>query len=130
MFILSVALKNTLLNQITAAAGSGALVNIYAGNVPATADTAFDNTVVLLGTMVCAPLFAPPAADGVLTPILPAQGSAITGGTATFYRLVVSGGSTVLAQGLAGTTQTEMILNTVDIIQNGPILCQSFTISM
>jgi hypothetical protein len=127
-FTLTTAMKNTLLDQITSAAGSTATVKIYSGSVPANADAS--NLGTLLVSLPCSNPFAPASSGGILTASAITQTNASQSGTAAFYRLMASNGSTVLAQGLVNTTGAEMNLNTTAIVSGGPCVITSLTISM
>lgn len=120
--------KNTMLNTITSSIGSGATVVIYAGLVPANADAALGGATVL-ATLPCSATFAAAASGGTLTANSITQENATGTGTATFYRILTSG-STVIAQGAAGTTGFDMNLNTTAIVTGGPCIINSFTVSM
>ena len=127
-FTITTATKNTLLNQITTAIGSGANVIIYSGTAPTNADASLSGNTVL-ATLPCTSTFAPAASGGVLTANTITQENASTTGTASFYRILTSG-FTVICQGAVGTTGTDMILNTVSLVSGGPVDITSFTISM
>jgi hypothetical protein len=127
-FTITTATKNTLLNQITTAIGSGANVIIYSGTAPTNADASLSGNTVL-GTLPCSSTFAPAASGGVLTANAITQENATATGTAQFYRILTSG-SVVICQGSVGTSGTDMVLNTTALVSSGPILISSFTVSM
>ncbi len=120
--------KNTMLNTITTAIGSGANVVIYQGSVPANADAALGGATVL-ATLPCSSTFAPGASGGTLTANSITQENATGTGPATFYRILTSG-SVVVAQGAVGTTGSDMNLNTTSIVSGGPVVVTSYTINM
>lgn len=112
----NVSLRNAQLDAITTFAGAGAKLRIYDGTRPATGGTA----TTLLAEFTLGSPFAPAASAGVLSPTLP---SAVTGsatGTATWYRIVKADGTTHVIDGSAGTSGTDMILNTASIT---PVSC-------
>ena len=105
------ALRNAQLDAITAFAGNGALLRIYDGTRPATGGAA---TTLLVEFTLGTP-FAPGAAAGVLSPTLPADDTGVAVGTATWFRVVKADGTTHVLDGSAGTSGTDMILNTASI---------------
>ena len=128
-FSITASMKNTMLNQITSGAGASSTVVIYSGGVPANADASLSGNTVLV-TLPCSATFAPAASGGVLTANAITQTNCGTSGTASFYRLIATGGSTVLAQGAVGTSGSDMNLNTTTLVSGGPVVCSSLTISM
>jgi hypothetical protein len=127
-FTLTTAMKNTLLNQITTAAGASSTIQIFSGSIPANADAT--NLGTLLVSLPCSNPFAAGASGGILTASAITQTNASQSGTAAFYRLMASNGTTVLSQGLVNTTGAEMNLNTTAIVSGGPCVITSLTISM
>lgn len=93
-------LRNNRLNQITSRAGANALLRFYSGSRPATGGTA----TTMLAQLTCNATFAPSASSGVLTlnAVSPATSAAATG-TATWFRIVQSNGSTHVMDGSVST---------------------------
>src|SRR5689334_2272930 len=101
---LPAAYRNTIADTFTTRAGNAALLRIYSGTQPASADTALSGNT-LLAELTCASPFAGAASGGVLTASAITQdSSADATGTATFFRLVKSDGTTVVADGSVGTS--------------------------
>lgn len=120
-------LRNNQLDEITAFAGSAALLRIYDGTRPATG--AAITTQVLLAELTCGTPFAPAASGGVLTAnAITDDSSANATGTATWARLVTSGITFVMDLGV-GTSGTELILNTTSIVSGAPVEVTSFVIT-
>ena len=118
-------LRNTRLNAITTAAGSNALLRIYSGVRPATGGA----TTTLLAELTCGSTFAPAASGGVLTlNAITQDSSANNTGTATWFRLVTSGGSFVL-DGSVATSGSDMNLVSTSITAGQPVQITSFTIT-
>lgn len=119
-------LRNNQLDQITARAGASALLRIYDGSRPATGGAA----TTLLAELTCNATFAPAATGGVLTLNAIAQdASANATGTATWFRIVQSGGSTHVLDGNVGTSGSDLNLNSVSIVVGGTVSVTSFTIT-
>ena len=56
--------------------------------------------------------------------------SADATGTAAFFRILNSAGTTTYAQGTVGTSGSDLNLNTTSIVLGGPISVTSLTISI
>jgi hypothetical protein len=122
------ALRNTRLNDITTRAGGSAKLRIYDGTQPADADTAV-GAQVLLVTLTCNATFAPAATGGVLTLNAITSGVAVATGTAAWFRIVDTAGTTIACDGTVGTATTDLILTTTAISSGATVSCSSFTIT-
>lgn len=124
---LNVTLRNNMLDEITTRAGTSALLRIYDGTRPATGGTA----TTLLAELTCnATAFAAAASSGVLTlNAITDDSSANATGTATWFRIVQSGGSTHVFDGNVGTSGSDLNLNTVSITSGDTVSVSSFTIT-
>jgi len=119
-------LRNNQLDQITTRAGASALLRIYDGARPATGGTA----TTLLAELTCNATFAPAASGGVLTlNAITADASANATGTATWFRIVQSGGSTHVLDGDVGTSGSDLNLNSTSITSGGTVSVTSFAIT-
>lgn len=121
----STAVRNAMLDAITAQIGASGLLRIYNGTRPATGGTA----TTLLAELTCNATFAPAASGGVLTlNAITQDSSANATGTATWARLTTSGG-THIADFNVGTSGSDLNLNTVSLVSGGPVSVTSFTIT-
>jgi hypothetical protein len=119
-------LRNNMLDQITARAGASAFLRIYDGSRPATGGAA----TTLLAELTCNATFAPAATGAVLTlNAITADASANATGTATWFRIVQSGGSTHVLDGNVGTSGSDLNFNTVSFVTGGNVAVTSFTIT-
>jgi hypothetical protein len=126
---LPVAFRNTRANTWTTRAGASALLKLYTGTQPTDADTAI-GAQTLLGTLTCNATFAPAASGGVLTLNAITQDSAADAtGTATWFRLTASDGTTVVCDGSVGTSGSDLNLVTTSITLGQPIQVTSFVIT-
>lgn len=128
---LSTAAAAALATALAAAldAGSGpALIQVYAGTLPASADTAITDQT-LLGTLTCAdPCGSVSAGTLTLGPIAQ-DAAADASGTASFARLSDSAGQAVMDIDITATTGTGALkLNTVTLVAGGPIAIDSFVV--
>jgi hypothetical protein len=121
----SVAVRNAMLDEITAAVGASGLLRIYDGSRPATGGTA----TTLLAELTLNATFAPAASSGVLTlNAITSDSSANATGTATWFRIVTSGGTHVI-DGNVGTSGSDLNLNTTSIVSGAAVAVTSFTIT-
>jgi len=121
----STTLRNSRLDQITSAVGASGFLRIYDGTRPATGGTA----TTLLAELTCNATFAPAASGGVLTlNAITQDSSANATGTATWFRLVTSGG-TFVVDGNVGTSGSDLNLNTTSIVTAAAVSVTSFTIT-
>jgi hypothetical protein len=124
---LNATLRNNMLDQITTRAGASALLRIYDGSRPATGGTA----TTLLAELTCNATFAAAASSGVLTlNAITNDSSANATGTASWFRIVQSDGTTHVLDGNVGTSGSDLNLNTTSIVSGGPVAVSSFTITV
>jgi hypothetical protein len=121
----SVAVRNAMLDEITAAVGASGLLRIYDGSRPATGGTA----TTLLAELTLNATFAAAASSGVLTlNAITSDSSANATGTATWFRIVTSGGTHVI-DGNVGTSGSDLNLNTTSLVSGAAVAVTSFTIT-
>lgn len=121
----NVTLRNAQLDAITTFAGAGAKLRIYDGTRPATGGTA----TTLLAEFILGTPFAPASSAAVLSPTLPSNATAAATGTATWFRVVKADGTTHVLDGSAGTSATDMILNTASITSAGTVAVTAWTVT-
>jgi len=123
---------DAMLNALTALCNSGFL-RIYSGTEPTTANTALSGNTLLAELTLSATAFGAPAASGTdrvaTAAAITADSSADASGTASFFRLFQSNGTTVVYQGTAGTSGQQLNLNATDIIAGGNVSISSLTIT-
>lgn len=121
-----VSIRNAALDLITTRAGANAKLRIYSGSRPATGGTA----TTLLAELTCNATFAAAASGGVLTlNAITQDSSANATGTATWFRIVQSDGSTFVLDGNVGTSGSDLNLTTTSIVATQPVSVTSFTIT-
>lgn len=117
--------RNSMLDAITTGVGASGFLRIYDGTRPASGGTA----TTLLAELTCNATFAPAASGGVLTlNAITQDTSANATGTATWFRIVTSGG-TFMVDGNVGTSGSDLNLNTVSIVSAAAVSVTSFTIT-
>lgn len=114
-------LRNAQLDAITTFAGTSAKLRIYSGSRPATGGTA----TTLLAELTCsASAFAAAASSGVLTlNAVTADSSADATGTATWFRIVKSDGTTHVMDGSVTATGGggDLELDSTSIVTGGTV---------
>lgn len=121
-----VTLRNLQLDEITVRAGASALLRIYDGSRPATGGTA----TTLLAELTCNATFAPGAGSGVLTlNAITQDSSANATGTATWFRIVQSDGTTHVMDGSVSTSGSDLNFNTVSIVSGAAVSVTSLTVT-
>jgi hypothetical protein len=123
----NVLMRDAKLNAITTFAGTSALLRIYDGSQPATGGSA----TTLLAELTCnASQFAGASSSAVLTlSAITSDSSANATGTATWFRIVKSDGTTHVMDGTVGTSGADLNLNTVSIVSGATVAVSSFTIT-
>ena len=107
-------------------AGSNAIIRIYSGTQPANANTAI-STQTLLVSLNISGAFGTDS-NGTLTFSTINNGTAVASGTASFFRIVKSDGTTVIMDGSIGTSSADLVLNTTTIATNDTVAITSGTI--
>ena len=122
-----VSIRNAQLDAITTRAGASALLRFYDGSRPATGGTA----TTKLAELTCNATFAPAASGGVLTlNAITADSSADATGTATWFRIVKSDGTTFVMDGNVGTSGSDLNMNSTSFTVGGSVATTSFTITV
>lgn len=124
----STTLRNARQDAITTAVGSAGKLRIYNGTKPATGGAA----TTLLAELTLGSPFAPAASAGVLTAnAITGDTSADASGTATWFRVVKSDGTTIVIDGTVSATGGggELQLATTTIAAGVAVNVTSLTIT-
>ena len=123
------AVRNSMLDGITSYVGNAAKLRIYDGTRPANPQTAVTSQVLLAELTGPTP-FAAGASGGVLTVgTITDDSSADATGTASWFRLFKSDGTTVVMDGDVGTSGSDLNLNTTSIVAGGPVQVTSYVLT-
>lgn len=123
---LSTAARNAMLDALATFAGGSCLLRFYSGSRPATGGTA----TTLLAELTCNATFADSASGGVLTlNSITSDASADASGTATWFRLVKSGGSTHVLDGSVGTSGSDINMDNNIFVAGATVSITSITIT-
>ena len=126
---LAVARRNAALDNILANANTGYL-RIYDGTQPTDADTAIGAQVLLAELIMGSTAFASASAGSATANAITSDSSANASGTAAWFRLLKSDGTTVIMDGSVGTSGANLNLNSVAISSGAQVSVSSFTVSM
>jgi hypothetical protein len=119
-------LRHSRLDAITTRAGNAALLRIYDGSRPATGGAA----TTLLAELTCGSPCAAAASGGVLTAnAISDDSSADATGTATWFRLVASDGTTHVMDGDVAASGSDLNLDSVSIVAGGVVAITSFQVT-
>lgn len=119
-------LANAAADACTAFANSGKL-RIYDGVQPASAAVAVSTQNVLAELTMNATAFAGAIAGVATANAITSDSSADFTGTATWFRLFASNGTTILWDGSVGTSGADLNLNTTSIVTGAAVAVTAFT---
>jgi hypothetical protein len=119
-------LRNAMLDAITTFAGGSCKLRFYDGTRPATGGTATN----LLAELTCNATFAGSAASGVLTlNSITSDTSADGTGTATWFRITKSDGTTHVMDGNVSTSGSDLNMDDTSFVTGGTVAMTSFAIT-
>lgn len=118
-----------IIDDLDAGAGPAKL-KFYAGTMPANADTAITSQT-LLGTLTCSDPSATKAAGVITFSAITQDSAADAGGTASFAAFTDSADNVIMYLDVTNEAGTGAVkINTTTIVQGGPILMNSQTITV
>lgn len=123
----SVAVNNARLDSVETTIGTTAHLKIYSGSVPATCATAASGT--LLADLTLPSDWMSAAASGVKAKTGTWSGTGAAAGTAGYFRITDSAGTTVGLQGTAGASGTDMILDNAVLASGQAISVSTFSLT-
>ena len=113
MLYYSNGLRNAQNNALIAYAGTGAIMKLYTGTQPASANAPITTQVLLVSWPI--PGVFGTDVNGTLTLNAVTPSIVVAAGTATFFRITKSDNTTVVLDGSVGTTSADLILTEVDL---------------
>jgi hypothetical protein len=123
----SVAVNNARLDAVESTAGTSAKLRLYTGTVPSTAATAPSGT--MLCEMALPSDWMSAAASGVKAKLGTWSGTGAAAGTAGYFRIVDTAGTTCHVQGTAGASGTDMILDNAVIAVSQAVTVNTFQLT-
>lgn len=123
-----------MLDTITASAANG-ILRIYSGSQPADADASIGAATVLAELTMGATAFGSATSTASTNSVLTANAitqdsSANATGTAAWFRLWQSNGTTPILDGTVGTSGTDLIINSVAITSGAAVSATSLTLTL
>ena len=123
------AVRNAQLDALSTQIGASAKLRIYSGTRPANANTAITTQTMLVELTCNATAFAAAASGGVLTANAISNGTAAANGTASFFRLWQSNGTTAIMDGDVAASGADLNLNNTSIATGQTVSVTAFTIT-
>lgn len=123
------AVRNAQLDALNTQIGASARLRIYNGTRPANANTAITSQTMLVELTCNATAFAAAASGGVLTANAISNGTAAATGTASWFRLWQSNGTTAIMDGDVSTSGADVNLNNTSIATGQTVSVTSFTVT-
>lgn len=123
------AVRNAQLDALNSQTGTSAKLRIYNGTRPANANTAITSQTLLVELTCNATAFAAAASGGVLTANAISNGTAAATGTASWFRLWQSNGTTAIMDGDVSTAGADLNLNNTSIATGQTVSVSSFTVT-
>ena len=125
---MSVAVRNAQLNAIETAIGVSPKLKLWTGTPPATIAGADSGTCLCILSLESN--WMGDAANGVKGKIGTWSGVGIGGGgTATYFRIYASDGTTQHIQGTVSATSGDLVLDSVSIVDDQVITISAFTLT-
>ncbi|HUY68591.1 MAG TPA: hypothetical protein VMV79_04755 [Alphaproteobacteria bacterium] len=116
-------------NALVGAFTDDALLKIYDGTQPATPETAITTQNLLATVTLASPAFGA-AADGVISANAIANVTVAASGTAAWFRLFKSDGSTAIMDGSVGTSGCDLNLDSTALAAGATFAVTSFTFTV
>ena len=117
---------NTEVDALMALANTG-YIRIYDGAQPATADTAVSTQVLLAELRFGSTAFGASVAGVATANAITQDSSADATGTAAWFRVLKSDGTSTLWDGSVGTSSADLVLTTTSIVANAAVAISSMT---
>jgi len=121
--------RNAEMDAVTARVGTAARLRVCHGTRPANPGTAITSQTMLVELICNATAFAPAASGGVLTANAITNGTAAANGTASWFRLFQSNGTTAIIDCDVGTSGSDLNLNNTSIATSQTVSVTSFAIT-
>ena len=123
----SVTLRNNQLNQVEGTIGTAPKLRILTGSPPANCASAQTGTMLVELTLPSDWLSA--ASNGQVSKVGTWSATASASGTAGYFRVYDSSGTTAHMQGTVGTSGTDMIIDNTSINTGQTVTVTSFTLN-
>lgn len=119
--------RNAVLDAWETAIGTAPKVRFYSGSVPADESASLGGAVLLAEFTLDSDWAAAASAGSKSVSGLPKSVTAAADGTATFYRIYASDGSTCHEQGTLGTSGTDMTIDNAALVTGQTVRITSWS---
>jgi hypothetical protein len=118
--------RNAQQDGLITYAGTGAIISLYTGTQPANANTALSGNTKLVDLVISSGFGTD--SNGTLTLGTVSNGTAVATGTATFFRITKSDGTTVVMDGSVDTSGADLNITSTSISTGQTVSITSGTI--
>jgi hypothetical protein len=118
--------RNAQQDGLITYAGTGAIISLYTGTQPADANTALSGNTKLVDLVIASGFGTD--SSGTLTLGTVSNGTAVATGTATFFRITKSDGTTVVMDGSVDTSGADLNITSTSISTGQTVSITSGTI--
>lgn len=122
-------LRNARLDAITTRVGASPLLRIYDGTPPTNVRTALSGNTKLAELTMAASPFGAASAPTLTAAAIASDTSADATGTASFFRIYKSDGTTAVVQGSVGTSGADLNLNSLSLVSGTTVAVSSLVIT-
>jgi hypothetical protein len=123
------AVANLMLDAGIGTTTNSGFIRIYDGTIAATASTAVGAQVLLAELTLNADSFPAAASNALTANAITADASANANGTASWFRMLLSNGTTVVMDGTVSTSGADLNLNTTTIVLGANVSISSAVIT-
>jgi hypothetical protein len=120
------AAANAMVDALAVLANTG-YIRLYDGSQPANADTALSGQTLLAELRFGATAFGGAVAGVATANAITQDSSADATGTASWFRVLKSDGTSVLWDGSVGTSSADLVLTTTSIVAGAAVAISSMT---
>lgn len=122
-------LRNARLDAITTACGTSPLLRIYSGTAPTNVRTALSGNTLLAELAMASTPFGSASSATLTAASISSDTSADATGTASFFRIYKSDGTTAVVQGSVSTSGADLNLNSTSLTSGGTVAVSSLVIT-
>lgn len=120
---------NNMVNAGVSTPGNAGKIRVYTGTQPSTGGGSLSGNTLLVEFTLPNPAFGS-ASGGVITANTISAAVATNTGTATWFRMLQSDGTTVILDGTVGTSASDLNLTSTSITTGDTIAVTSMTVTM
>lgn len=126
---LSATARTNQMTQLNTDIGASCKIRIYNGSRPANVGTAISGQTLLAELTGNASGFGTASAGDLTAAAITSDTAADASGTASWFRIFKSDGTTAVCDGDVATSGADLNLNTTTLVAGGPVAISSFVIT-